>query len=137
MSPRHRLLAPSLLLVSLGGCSKGCGNDHPYVPYSIEGGGSIAQADAAALPAPVEDAGACLATQRLAQIGKRSLLVEIGHSCARPRGPSRWFSLMRMEKGAAKVQLGVLLFDPAGAAKMTLDADGADQDGDGIDDLVL
>lgn len=43
-----------LVLLSLGACSKSCKNDHPYVPYAIDGGsGAATKADDAAAPIEV------------------------------------------------------------------------------------
>jgi hypothetical protein len=47
----HRALGLPLLLLLAGGCSKACKNDHPYVPYAIEDGGTGTTPSSAAVSA--------------------------------------------------------------------------------------
>ena len=92
------------------------------------------------IPGPsdlVSDA-SCTPAARLSSIGKRSLFVELAMSCTSSGvdGATRWLAAIAIDK-AVKVKWSALAYDPANAAKMTVDADGDDQDGDGIDDLAL
>jgi hypothetical protein len=80
----------------------------------------------------------CQPVQRLALVGKRSVLAEVGATC--PLHPTsaatRWIEVLLVDK-SARVHFGATLRDPPGAPKLTVDADGADQDGDGIEDVAL
>jgi hypothetical protein len=80
----------------------------------------------------------CTGTSRLGMVGKKTAVVELGVSCAQRAvsGPSRWFAILRADK-AIKVQIAAEVYDPAAAPKLTLEADGADLDGDQIDDVTL
>jgi hypothetical protein len=76
---------------------------------------------------------ACVATQRLGQVGKHSAFVEIGVGCAKKSAPSRWIAVTTGDH----VHLGAVLYDPKGAGALTIAADGSDADHDGIDDVAL
>jgi hypothetical protein len=80
----------------------------------------------------------CTPVARLSAIGKRSFFVELAVSCtgAAIDGATRWLAALAIDK-SAKVKWSALAYDPPAAAKLTIDADGSDQDGDGIDDLTL
>lgn len=80
----------------------------------------------------------CPPTERLGVVGPRSALVELGLGCPAQssREPSRAVFVLGFGKGPRVVlEAGVL--DPAGSAKLALDADGSDRDGDGWDDVTL
>ncbi len=84
----------------------------------------------------------CSPIARLAMVGPRSVFLELGEQC--PRGStssSRWVAVIgtgpAQGNGSARVRLAATVADPAGAPALTIDADGADRDGDGIDDVAL
>mgnify|MGYP002780827724 CR=1 FL=1 len=57
----------STAMVSLGGCSRGCGGSKPYVPYSIDDGApplpSVASAASDDVPVPAPDGGSFAAVR--------------------------------------------------------------------------
>jgi hypothetical protein len=80
----------------------------------------------------------CSPVDRLAALGTRSVLAELGATCpvGASSAPDRWVALV----GAgpeAKVRLAVSIADPAGAASLSVDGDAVDRDGDGLEDLAL
>jgi hypothetical protein len=93
------------------------------------------------LPAPpfiVAEAG-CSPESRLLGVGKRSVLAELGSSCA-PSAvaarPTRYVAVI--DSGtAAKIRFAVTIADPEGSAPLSVDALVSDRDGDGRDDLAL
>jgi hypothetical protein len=80
----------------------------------------------------------CSATPRLARIGPHAALVELGAVCAeRSSGSgSRWIGILDM-KGAPKLEASATVVDTEGAERLTIDAESADFDNDGRDDLLL
>lgn len=80
----------------------------------------------------------CTIVRRLVATGKRTIAVELGTSCpvSSSRDPSRWFAVYLMGP-TPKLHFSTDVVDPTGAPKLTLDVDGADRDGDGIDDVSL
>jgi hypothetical protein len=84
----------------------------------------------------------CSPVERLSKVGKHSVFVELGAQCAghavarAAATPSRWAAVVSVGR-AATVHFSVLVADPPGAPALTLDADGTDYDGDGIDDVAL
>ena len=99
-------------------------------------GGLDAPASVAAAPspAPAADAG-CTRVFRLAQVGRRSVAVELGGACP-ALASSRWLGVVSFDRGV-RTRFSATLVDPPEAPKLTVDPDAADRDGDGIDDLVL
>ncbi len=85
-------------------------------------------------PAPAVDAG-CARVARLAQIGRRSAVVELGAACA-TLATSRWLGVLSFDRGV-RTRFATTIVDPAESPHLTVDADGADRDGDGIDDVTL
>lgn len=85
-------------------------------------------------PQPDTDAG-CTKVARLAQVGRRSVAVELGAACA-SLATSRWVGVLSFDRGV-RTRFAATILDPAEAPKLTLDADGSDRDGDGIDDVTL
>ena len=79
------------------------------------------------------DPAACAATQRLALVGNHSAFVEIGAPCPKVDAASRFIAVLV----GAKVHLAAVIHDPPSSPKLTVDADGSDFDGDGIDDVAL
>ncbi len=80
----------------------------------------------------------CKATRRLSAVGKRSVVVERGVECpvASSRVPDRSFQVW-MIGDKPRQHFAADVIDPAGAPKLSLDADAADRDGDGIEDVTL
>jgi hypothetical protein len=80
----------------------------------------------------------CPLTQRLGIVGPRSAFVELGLGCPAQssREPSRSIAVLGFGKGP-RVQLEAGILDPAGSAKLGIDADGIDRDGDGFEDVTL
>lgn len=84
--------------------------------------------------APGADAG-CARVARLAQVGRRSAMVELGASCPSSRG-ARWLGTLTFDRGV-RLRFAATLLDPADAPKLQVEVDGTDRDGDGIDDVAL
>jgi hypothetical protein len=80
----------------------------------------------------------CAPLARLAAIGRRTVLVELGSRCP-PRVsslPDRWLAVVA--GGAApRVRLALTAIDPAGAPALTVEGEASDRDGDGLDDVAL
>jgi hypothetical protein len=99
----------------------------------------IATVLATPLP-PAADAG-CAALGRLAEVGKHSVLAEIGAVCSAPAGaapaqPGRYISVI--DAGlVAKVRFAITVADPYGSPALAVDAMMHDRDGDGRDDLAV
>jgi hypothetical protein len=74
----------------------------------------------------------------LVGVGKQSALFELGAPCPQHAtvGPDRWVALIR---GGAepKALLAIAIADPAGSQSLWVDADTADRDGDGLEDVAL
>jgi len=82
---------------------------------------------------------ACARVERLARVGKRSVAVEVGETCPAGmagRGPDRVVALVAWADGM-KTRLALPVVDPPGAQTLALEVDGADVDGDGLDDATL
>jgi hypothetical protein len=80
----------------------------------------------------------CTPIDRLEVVGGKSILVELGAQCPmRPSSaPVRWVAIVGAGT-APKVRLAATISDPAGAPALSIDADTADRDGDGRDDVAL
>jgi hypothetical protein len=80
----------------------------------------------------------CSATPRLARVGPHAALVELAAVCAeRSTGEaSRWLSVLDV-RGTPRLLASATVLDPEGTPKLTLDAESADFDKDGRDDLEL
>jgi hypothetical protein len=79
----------------------------------------------------------CTPVTRLVTAGKGAVLAELGGRCSGnvSRMPARWVAVL---VGAGpSVRLAATIADPSGTAALTIDADVADRDGDGRDDLAL
>ncbi|HEY8074957.1 MAG TPA: hypothetical protein VIF62_12625, partial [Labilithrix sp.] len=87
-----------------------------------------------AAPDPRADAG-CTPVARLERVGARSAFAEVGSVCAQGAA-SRSLFVLRLTRDPS-VAFEAQVADPPGAAKLTVDVDGADRDGDGIDDIAL
>lgn len=80
----------------------------------------------------------CAPAPRLSVVGARSVYVEQGSSCTRPPdiAATRTF-VVYLFSPEPRVHVDGTVVDPASAPKLTIDADGADADHDGVDDVVL
>ncbi|CAN5760686.1 hypothetical protein BH09MYX1_BH09MYX1_31170 [soil metagenome] len=80
----------------------------------------------------------CTIVRRLVASGKRTVAVEIGTACpvSSSRDPSRWFAVYLLGT-TPKLHFSADLVEPTGAPTLTVDVDGTDRDGDGIDDVSL
>lgn len=80
----------------------------------------------------------CTMVRKLGVSGKRTASVELGVSCpvSSSRDPSRWIGVYLLGT-TPKLHFSADVVDPTGAPKLTVDVDGADRDGDGIDDVSL
>lgn len=86
----------------------------------------------------VRDAG-CAWAARLSLVGKSTVFAELGRTCtpaAHANGPMRWVAIARGGE-VARIKLAAVIADPPGAPVLNVDADGADRDGDGIEDVAL
>src|ERR1019366_7926303 len=89
-------------------------------------------------PANLAQDPSCTAVARLVGIGADSVLAELGQQCpVHPSSaPVRWVAVLA--GGATpRVRLAATLADPAGAPALSVDADGADRDADGREDIAL
>ncbi len=77
----------------------------------------------------------CTPVARLERVGPRSAFVEVGATCARGASARALF-VVRLSRDPS-VALEAQVADPPGAPKLTVDVDGADRDGDGIDDVAF
>ena len=77
---------------------------------------------------------ACTPLARLERIGPKAAFAELGSSC--PRGGSRAIVVVKLAP-VPTVSFDAVVVDPAQAPKLSVDAESADRDGDGIDDVVL
>lgn len=92
----------------------------------------------ASAPALAPSEPRCTPARRLAATGSHSLFVELGWECPVPssREPSRWIGVL-LVGATPRLHFSAELVDPANAPRLIVDADGADRDGDGIDDVTL
>jgi len=100
--------------------------------------GVLAGPTIVAPPAGLARDTSCAPFERLVVVGRRSVLVELGEACggAGSIAPDRWFAVAT---GAPqpRVRFAATIADPPGAASLSVDADTADRDGDGREDLAL
>lgn len=86
------------------------------------------------------DGGGCLGPVRLGRVGPRTIFAELSLACGaegKPEGGSlRWFTVLTF-RSAPRALLSATLADAPGAPPLTVDADGADVDHDGLDDVTL
>jgi hypothetical protein len=112
------------------------GND-PGALVLYRGGGHAAPATFAP-PAGLAREASCTPVDRLVLAGKRSVLAELGATCAEhpSASPARWIAVVSAD-AVPKVLLAATLSDPQGAPTLTVDAEVSDRDGDGRDDVAL
>lgn len=77
----------------------------------------------------------CAPTARLERIGPRSAFAEIGSACTKGSG-TRAIWVVRLGP-ALDVAFDATIADPLSAPRLAVDAEAADRDKDGIDDVVL
>jgi hypothetical protein len=116
------------------------GNDPGEVLFyrGREAGDALAIAGRIAAPPLLARDASCLATSRLAGVGKRSVLVELGSTCPlhAVSGPVRWIAVL--DAGTSpRVRFAATLADPPGAPALLVEASVGDRDGDGRDDLAI
>ncbi len=136
---------------------KNPGDQAQVLFYAGGAGGAVPlQGVLAAAPPPMPSDPSCSPLQRLSQVGPHSAFVEVGWQCAghaearahAPVLPTRWAAVVWAPPKAkrpgtasaaptATVHFAWLIADPPSAPTLTLDADGSDYDGDGIDDVTL
>ncbi len=81
----------------------------------------------------------CARIEHLVRVGRRSASVEVGQSCPREvaeTGPDRVVALVAWSD-ALRTRLVLPVVDPPGGQALALEMDGADVDGDGLDDVTL
>jgi hypothetical protein len=103
-------------------------------------------------PAEIVRDGACAPVARLAAIGKKTVLAELGSQCPpRPSSaPDRWVAVVDgtspappgrgqapMTGATPRVRLAVTVVDPPAAPALSIDGEASDRDGDGLDDVAL
>jgi len=106
------------------------------VLYRGTRGGPLAGPQTIASPPPFGFSATCVAKNRLAQVGRHTLLVETGATCSAPETASRAIAAIVIGT-EAKTHFRATLVDPPDAPLLTLDVDAADRDGDGLDDVAL
>ncbi len=80
----------------------------------------------------------CSVVRRLAQVGKRSVLIELTSKCpvVSSHDPSRWVAVVAFTP-APRVHFSASVVDPPGAPSLFFNVEGSDRDGDGIDDVSV
>jgi len=105
---------------------------------SAEGAPSAVRVPLVSGPPPLLDP-RCERVELLRRVGKRSAAVEIGQTCPKPVasvGPDRAVALVAWS-GALRPRVSFEVDDPPDAPTLAFDLDGADVDGDGLDDVTL
>ncbi len=89
-------------------------------------------------PPPATLDPSCSPTEKLVRIGRHAALVELGTVCAERAGsfPWRWIGVVSTD-ATPRLHASLLVVDPEGAPALTVDAEAADFDQDGHDDLLL
>jgi hypothetical protein len=87
---------------------------------------------------PTQTAHECPSSVRLIALGAHSVLVELGAPCpARPSSqPDRWIAVATAGS-PARLRMAFSVGDPSGAPSLSVDADTADRDGDGREDIAF
>ena len=81
----------------------------------------------------------CTRVEHLTRVGKRSASVEVGESCTKDvsdLGPDRLVALVAWSD-SLKTRFVLPIVDPPGAQALSVELDGSDVDGDGLDDASL
>jgi hypothetical protein len=106
----------------------------PWV-YAGSASGVLKAARIATPPSPPLDP-SCSPTPRLARVGPHAALVELGTVCAERASGGRWIGIVDVQ-GTPRLLAAATVSDPAGAPRLTVDAESWDFDKDGRDDLLL
>jgi len=82
----------------------------------------------------------CSRIEHLTRVGKHSVAVEVGATCGKSEaslpGPTRMEAIVAWS-GSVRSRLGFTVVDPVDSPALAFDFDGADVDGDGLDDVTL
>ena len=120
-----------------GGATEDAGVDlGEVVLYRGAPQGGLAAPQVIATPPALANGPSCAAKRRLAQVGKHSVALETGAACDHA-GSQRWVAAIAISPSATSVHFRATVLDPADAPTLSLDLDGADRDGDGLDDVAL
>jgi hypothetical protein len=91
----------------------------------------------ASLPSWLPVGEGCNHIMGLAQVGPTTLWVDVRSKCTTPRtGPTRWLAALSI-KNPNPQRLALQSAEVAPGLNLSFDADASDQDGDGVDDLLL
>ena len=115
------------------------------VLYRGVAGGAGGPPQVIATPPALPLGPACAPRRRLAQVGKHSIELETGAACdpgaangaAGAGAGARWVAAVVISSAEAKVHFRATLLDPVNAPALSLDIDGTDRDGDGLDDVAV
>jgi hypothetical protein len=120
------------------------GEAGPKAPSANAPATNVLGAPIVVLNSPDELDAACVPVPRLARIGRRSVEAELASKCTgHTRSPPRVFAVLAAPETSApsgttaRVRFSTKIVDPPGTPSLRLDADGADRDGDGIEDVAL
>ncbi len=102
-------------------------------------GGALAPPQVIAVPPALSFGAGCVSKHRLAQVGRHSLALETGGACdaAGSVSGSRWVVALVVSAADVRVHFRTTLLDPPNAPVLSVDLDGADRDGDGLDDVAV
>jgi hypothetical protein len=78
----------------------------------------------------------CSAAQRIGQVGPKSAFVELSAQCNPPLPGGRWIAALTFDP-RPRVHFSSTIADPPFAPALSIDIDGSDRDGDGIDDVAM
>lgn len=108
------------------------------VVFRPDPAGRLAPVTLAPFPAWLPVGQGCTHNASLAQVGVNTLWVDVASTCERPDAskPGRWLASVSMSASPA-VRTDLRVLPPAPGELLRADADAADRDGDGQDDLVL
>jgi hypothetical protein len=106
------------------------------VLYRGGAGGALGAPTVVATPPSFGLGAPCAPRRRLAQVGRHSIALETGGACDHASG-ERWVAVVVVSAHDARLHFHATLLDPAEAPALSLDVDGADRDGDGLDDVAI
>ncbi len=112
------------------------------VLYRGVAGGGLASPQVIATPPALVLGAGCAPKRRLAQVGRHSIAFETGGVCGPVEGAAaaagaRWMAAIVIGAADAQVLFRATLLDPPDAPALSVDIDGADRDGDGLDDVAI
>ncbi|MGO8991920.1 MAG: hypothetical protein ACLQVI_01230 [Polyangiaceae bacterium] len=81
----------------------------------------------------------CAPKGRLAQVGRHTIAVELGTVCDPAGGGSgaRWVAAVVVSSSGVRLHFRATVLDPPNAPALSIDVDGSDRDGDGLDDVAI